>query len=268
MRNAIPALGLGTYRLTGKQAVDSVTAALEIGYRHIDTAQLYDNEADVGQAIAQSGVPRDQVFVTTKIWFDQLSRDRLIPSLEASLERLKMDQVDLALVHWPSPNDEVPMQEYMEGMLEAQRQGLTRLIGVSNFTTAQLKQVDQIIGLPNIATNQVEIQPFLQNKKLAAFARKASVHLTAYMPLACGKVAHEPDIQQIAQKHGTTPAQVTIAWLLQQGFAVIPSSTKRDHLESNWAAQSLKLDDSDLTVMNGLDRGERIANPDFAPVWD
>jgi 2,5-diketo-D-gluconate reductase B len=268
MAKPIPSLGLGTYRLTGQQAIDSVTAALDIGYRHIDTAQLYDNEAEVGRAIAQSGVPREDVFVTTKIWFDQLSSERLIPSLKASLDRLQMEQVDLALVHWPSPRDLVPMQEYMENMLEAQSQGLTKYIGVSNFTINHLQRVDELIGLDKIATNQVEIQPFLQNRKLVSFAREQGIHLTAYMPLACGKVNDESVLQKIAEKHQNTPAQVTIAWLLQQGFAVIPSSSKRAHLESNWAAQTLTLSADDVEAIASLDGGERIADPDFAPEWD
>lgn len=268
MIDLIPPLGIGTYRLTGSQAIESVNMALEIGYRHIDTAQLYANEQDVGQALAESAIPRDELFVTTKIWVDQLSRDKLIPSLVESLNRLQMDRVDLTLIHWPSPQDEVPLNVYMECMAEAQDQGLTRHIGVSNFTISHLQQVDQLMGLNKIATNQVEIQPFLQNRKLVAFAREQGLHLTAYMPLACGKVMQEPLLKKIAAKHDATAAQVTIAWLLQQGFAVIPSSTKREHLESNWAARNLRLSASDIEEIEQLDRGERIANPDIGPSWD
>lgn len=268
MNDQIPQLGIGTYRLTGRQAIESVNMALEIGYRHIDTAQLYANEQDVGQAIADSAVPREEIFVTTKIWFDQLSREKFIPSLKASLERLKMDRVDLTLIHWPSPQNEVPLNVYMEQLAEAQELGLSKHIGVSNFTIAHLQQVDQLMGLNKIATNQVEIQPFLQNHKLAAFARQQGLHLTAYMPLACGKVMQEPLLQDIAAKHDATAAQVTIAWLLQQGFAVIPSSTKREHLEANWAARNLRLSSGEIEAIAQLDRGERIANPDIAPQWD
>lgn len=268
MIDRIPPLGLGTYRLTGRQAIESVNMALDIGYRHIDTAQLYNNEQDVGKAIAESAIPREDIFVTTKIWVDQLSREKLIPSLIASLERLKMDKVDLTLIHWPSPQDEVALDIYMESLAEAQSRGLTKHIGVSNFTIDYLQRVDKLLGLNKIATNQVEIQPFLQNHKLVAFAREQGLHLTAYMPLACGKVMQEPQLQEMVAKHDASAAQVTIAWLLQQGFAVIPSSTKREHLESNWSARDLRLSASDIETIEQLDRGERIANPGIAPQWD
>lgn len=268
MHAEIPAIGLGTFRLQGRQAIDSVTTAFELGYRHIDTAQLYDNEAEVGHAIADSGVARGDLFVTTKIWTDKLRKDKLMPSLKESLNKLRMDRVDLTLIHWPSPNDEVPMEEYMNALLEAKQQGLTRLVGISNFTVAQMRKAIDAIGADEIATNQVEIHPFLQNSKVAEFARQQGIHLTAYMPLAYGKVLQEPLLQEIAKEHGATPAQVSLAWLLQQGFSVIPSSTKREHLKSNLAARTLQLTPSDMTHIHELDRNERIASPGFAPDWD
>ncbi|MFS8979017.1 2,5-didehydrogluconate reductase DkgB [Cupriavidus necator] len=264
----IPAIGLGTFRLKGQQVIDSVRTGLELGYRHIDTAQIYDNEADVGQAIAASGVPRKALFVTTKIWTEALGRDKLRASLETSLEKLRLDQVDLTLIHWPSPGDAIPVQEYMEALAEARAAGLTRAIGVSNFTIAHLQQAIDAVGADQIATQQVEMHPFLQNRKLADFTRARGIHLTAYMPLAYGKVMHDAVLQQIAQTHDASPAQVALAWLLQQGYAVIPSSTKRANLEGNLAAASLRLSEEEMAAIAGLDRGERLANPDFAPAWD
>ncbi|WP_454735936.1 2,5-didehydrogluconate reductase DkgB [Cupriavidus necator] len=264
----IPAIGLGTFRLKGQQVIDSVRTGLELGYRHIDTAQIYDNEADVGQAIAASGVPRKALFVTTKIWTEALGRDKLRASLETSLEKLRLDQVDLTLIHWPSPGDAIPLQEYMEALAEARAAGLTRAIGVSNFTIAHLQQAIDAVGADQIATQQVEMHPFLQNRKLADFTRARGIHLTAYMPLAYGKVMHDAVLQQIAQTHDASPAQVALAWLLQQGYAVIPSSTKRANLEGNLAAASLRLSEEEMAAIAGLDRGERLANPDFAPAWD
>ncbi|TBU87338.1 2,5-didehydrogluconate reductase DkgB [Phytopseudomonas dryadis] len=264
----IPALGLGTFRLKDQQVIDSVRNGLELGYRHIDTAQIYGNEAQVGQAIADSQVPRDELFVTTKIWTDSLGADKLIPSLRESLGKLRLDQVDLTLIHWPSPGDAIAVAEYMAALLEAKAQGLTRLIGVSNFTNAHLQQAMETVGAEQIATHQVEIHPFLQNRKVVDFAREHGIHLTAYMPLAYGKVMSDPVIQGIASSHDATPAQVALAWLLQQGFAVIPSSTKRANLESNLAAQNLRLSEQDMAAIATLERGERLANPDFAPQWD
>lgn len=265
---SIPAIGLGTFRLQGQQVMDSVRNGLELGYRHIDTAQIYGNEADIGQAIADSGIARDELFVTTKIWTDNLGADKLIPSLKDSLQKLRTEQVDLTLIHWPSPQDALPVAEYMAALLEAKQQGLTAAIGISNFTIAHMKQAIAAVGGGNIATNQVEIHPFLQNRAVAAFARNHGIHLTAYMPLAYGKVMQDETIRRIADAHRATPAQVALAWLLQQGYAVIPSSTRRENLESNLAATALRLSEDEMAAIATLDSNERIANPDFAPEWD
>lgn len=264
----IPALGLGTFRLKDQQVMDSIRNGLELGYRHIDTAQIYGNEAEVGQAIAESGVARDQLFVTTKVWTEHLAADRLIPSLEESLAKLGLEQLDLALIHWPSPDDAIPVAEYMTALLEAKRRGLTRQIGISNFTIAHMQQAIDTVGADEIATNQVEIHPFLQNRTLMDFARSRGIHLTACMPLAYGKVMQDLVIQGIAAAHDATPAQVALAWLLQQGFAVIPSSTRRENLASNQLALDLSLSEAEMAAIATLDRGERLANPDFAPNWD
>ncbi|QCP81929.1 2,5-didehydrogluconate reductase DkgB [Alcaligenes faecalis] len=266
---SIPQIGVGTFRLKEQAAIDSVRTALDVGYRAVDTAQIYENEAEVGQAIAESGVPRDQLFITTKIWIDELSADKLIPSLKASLEKLRTDHVDLTLIHWPSPQGAVPLKESLQALQQAREQGLTRQIGVSNFTIALLDEAINAIGAENIATNQVEISPYLQNAKLAAFAREKGVHLTSYMTLAYGKATQDTVLQEIAAKHGATAAQVALAWAMHQGFSVIPSSTKRANLESNLKAGELKLDAEDLQRIAELDRGERLVDPEgLAPVWD
>ena len=265
----IPEIGLGTFRLQGQVVIDSVTTGLDVGYRHIDTAQIYGNEAEVGQAIAASAVPRDALFVTTKIWIDNLQRDKLIPSLKDSLRKLRLEQLDLTLIHWPSPQDAIPVAEYMAALLEAKAQGLTRTIGVSNFTNAQLRQAIDTVGAAEIATQQVEIHPFLQNRTVIEFARSQGIHITAYMPLAYGKVMADPVIAAIAAMHGVTPAQVALSWSLQQGFAVIPSSTKRANLEANLHFQRITLSPDEMAQMATLERGERLANPDgLAPQWD
>ncbi|WP_343741759.1 2,5-didehydrogluconate reductase DkgB [Herbaspirillum huttiense] len=266
--STLPALGLGTFRLKDQQVIDSVRNGLDLGYRHIDTAQIYGNEAEVGQAMADSGVARDDLFVTTKIWTENLSRDKLLPSLKESLHKLRLDQVDLTLIHWPSPQDELPVADYLQALAEAKAQGLTRLIGISNFTIAHMEQAIAAVGAEAIATNQVEIHPFLQNRKVIDFARAKGIHLTAYMPLAYGKVMEDATLLEIAARHGVSAAQVALAWSLQQGFAVIPSSTRRENLAANLQAQQLTLSEAEMQAIATLDRGERLANPGFAPQWD
>ncbi|WBG61619.1 2,5-didehydrogluconate reductase DkgB [Pseudomonas citronellolis] len=266
---SIPALGLGTFRLKDQVVIDSVSTALELGYRAIDTAQIYGNEAEVGQAVAASGVPRGELYLTTKIWTENLSRERLIPSLEESLDKLKTDYVDLCLIHWPSPGGAVPVAEYMAALAEAKARGLAREIGVSNFTLALMQQAIDAVGAGEIATNQVELHPYLQNRKVAGFAERHGIRITSYMTLGYGKVLGDAVIGEIAQRHGATPAQVVLAWAMQLGYAVIPSSTKRANLASNLAARELRLSDADMAAIAALERNERITSPaSLAPAWD
>jgi len=269
MNTLVPSFGLGTFRLKGQVVIDSVRQALELGYRHIDTAQIYGNEAEVGQAIAESGVPRSELFVTTKVWTESLSKDKLVPSLEESLRKLRLDHVDLALIHWPSPAGAVPLADSLGALQAAQRQGLSKHIGVSNFTVKLLQQAIDLVGAKAIATNQIELHPYLQSPKLVAFAREKGIHLTSYMTLAYGKVLGDPLITAIAKARGWTPAQVVLAWALQRGFAVIPSSTKRENLQGNLLAPTLRLSDGEVARIDALDRGERLVNPEgLAPAWD
>lgn len=264
----MPKLGLGTFRLKDQVVIDSVLTGLELGYRHVDTAQIYDNEAEVGKAIAQSGVPRNEIYLTTKVWTDSLQGDKLIPSLKTSLQKLKTDYVDLALIHWPSPNDAVPVAEYMQALLDAKKEGLAREIGVSNFTIAHLEEAIAAVGADQIASQQIEVHPFLQNVAVREFCLQHGIPVVAYMPLAYGKVMQEPALQAIAAKHGTTPALVSLAWVLQSGMSTIPSSTKRENLASNLQALNLSLNEEDMQAIATLDRNDRIANPGFSPRWD
>ncbi|MEJ8820445.1 2,5-didehydrogluconate reductase DkgB [Variovorax humicola] len=267
--NDIPAFGLGTFRLQGQTVIDSVKTALALGYRLIDTAQIYGNEAEVGQAIAESGVARKELFITTKIWTDNYPKAKLAQSLKDSLAKLRTDHVDLTLIHWPSPGNAVPVAEFMGALAEAKAQGLTRRIGVSNFSIDLMKQAIAAVGAPEIATNQVELHPYLQNRKLADFARGQGIGISSYMTLAYGKVLNDPVLQRIALAHGATTAQVALAWAMQSGHAVIPSSTKPANLESNLLARALKLDNEEMAQIRALDRGGRLVSPDgLAPRWD
>ena len=265
----IPSFGVGTFRLNGQVVIDSVRNALDVGYRAVDTAQIYGNEAEVGQAIAESDVARDALFITTKIWTDNYSQAKLIPSLQESLKKLRTDVVDLTLIHWPAPGNGVALEEFMTALAEAKAQGLTRQIGISNFNIDLTRQAIAAVGQGEIATNQIELSPYLQGHKLTAFLQEQNIQVTSYMTLAYGKVLKDAVLAEIAQKHGATVAQVALAWALQLGYAVIPSSTKRENLASNLKAQALKLDADDMARIAQLERNGREVNPEgLAPIWD
>ena len=266
---SIPKFGAGTFRLKDQVVIDSVRNAIDLGYRAIDTAQIYGNEAQVGQAIAESGVARDELFITTKIWVDNYSRAKLIPSLQDSLKKLRTAQVDLTLIHWPAPGNGVALEEFMTALAEAKAQGLTRQIGISNFNIELTQQAIAVVGKGEIATNQIELSPYLQNRKLTAFLKEQGIETTSYMTLAYGKVLQDPVLAEIAAKHQATVAQVALAWALQLGYAVIPSSTKRENLQSNLLALQLKLDADDMARIEALERNGREINPEgLAPIWD
>ncbi|MEN7433604.1 2,5-didehydrogluconate reductase DkgB [Chromobacterium sp. TRC.1.1.SA] len=267
--STIPAFGLGTFRLQGQAAVDSVRNGLELGYRAVDTAQIYGNEADVGAAIAASGVSREDLFLTTKIWVDNYAKDKLLPSLEESLAKLRTDYVDLTLIHWPAPGNGVSVEEFMTALADAKAKGLTRRIGISNFNIELTRQAIAAVGKDAIATNQIELSPYLQNRKLVDFLQGEGIHVTSYMTLAYGKVLGDPVIAAIAQRRQATPVQVALAWALQLGYSVIPSSTKRENLAGNLLAQNLRLSEEEMAQIAALERNGREVNPDgLAPQWD
>lgn len=263
----VPSFGVGTFRLEGEVVKNSVLNALEVGYRVIDTAQIYGNEASIGDALVESGIPRKELYITTKIWVDNMSNGELIPSLKESLEKLKTDYVDLTLIHWPGENENI--EEYMQALLEAKSLGLTKDIGVSNFNIELLHKAFDAVGKENIATNQIELSPYLQNPQLVSYMQENGIQATSYMTLAYGEVLKEPLIIDIAGKYKATPAQVVLAWALAKEFAVIPSSTKRENLISNLQAQQLRLTIEDMGLIDGLERNGRQVNPDgLAPKWD
>lgn len=263
----VPSFGVGTFRLEGEVVKNSVLNALEVGYRVIDTAQIYGNEASIGEVLVESGIPREELYITTKIWVDNMSKAKLIPSLKESLEKLQTDYVDLTLIHWPGKNENI--EEYMQALLEAKSLGLTKEIGVSNFNIELLDKAFDAVGKENIATNQIELSPYLQNPKLVSYMREKGIKVTSYMTLAYGEVLKEPLIIDIAGKYKVTPAQIVLAWALAKEFAVIPSSTKRENLISNMQAQQLQLTSEDLDLIDGLERNGRQVSPDgLAPKWD
>lgn len=263
----IPAIGAGTFRLQGQAAFDSVSNAIEAGYRAVDTAQIYDNEVEVGRAVAESGVARRDLFLTTKVWNDNFAADRLVASLEESLEKLRTDYVDLALIHWPL--SKVPVEEYMVALATARERGLARQIGISNFNIAYTRRAIAAVGAAQIATNQVELSPYLQNRQLVDFLTGQGIHVTSYMTLGYGKVLADPVISAIAERRKATPAQVTLAWAMQLGYAVIPSSTRRENLASNLLAAGLQLSEQEMAAIAALERNGRMVSPEgLSPAWD
>ena len=265
----VPKFGLGTFRLSGQTVIDSVKSALEVGYRAVDTAQIYANETEVGQAIAESQVNRDQLFITTKIWTENYAPEKLIPSLKDSLRKLRTDAVNLTLIHWPAPKLWVSIPELMQTLLEAKQQGLTEHIGISNFNIELTQQAIDSIGVEHIATNQIELSPYLQNHRLVDFLQAQNIDVASYMTLAYGKVLNDPLLQDIAAQHQASSAQIALAWALQKGFAVIPSSTNREHLIANLRAQKIQLTADEMAAIAKLDRNAREVNPkQLAPLWD
>lgn len=263
----IPSFGAGTFRLQGQVALESVRNALQAGYRAIDTAQIYGNEAEVGRAVAESGLPRKDLFLTTKVWSENLGPDRLVSSLEESLQKLQTSYVDLALIHWPLCS--VPVEDYMVALATARERGLARQIGISNFNIAYSKRAIDAVGARVIATNQIELSPYLQNCKLVAFLQGQGIHVTSYMTLGYGRVLSDPVIGAIAARYHATPAQVALAWAMQLGYAVIPSSTRRENLASNLLATGLALAEEDMARIAALERNGRLVHPEgLAPAWD
>jgi 2,5-diketo-D-gluconate reductase B len=264
----IPKMGFGTYGRTGEDGIDAILCALRTGYRHLDTAQSYDTEYEVGEAFRRSGLGRDEVFMTTKISTDNFGKGQLFPSLESSLKIMGLVQADLTLIHWPSPNGAVPLEVYLVQLAEAQAQGLTRLIGVSNFTIALLKQAASILGKGRIVNNQFELNPNLQNKELATYCLENGISVTCYLPIARGRLASDPLLQSIARNHDATVEQVILAFEFAKGYCAIPTSARPERIRSNFEATKLTLQLEEIAQIEALDKNSRMIDPDWGPDWD
>jgi diketogulonate reductase-like aldo/keto reductase len=264
----IPALGLGTWTLKGEECVDLVAHALEVGYRHLDTAVMYANEEAVGEGLRRSGIQRDDVFVTTKVWWTDIGANDLRRSAEASLEKLGLEQVDLLLIHWPNPA--IQLAESVAALNLAKRDGLARHIGVSNFPTKLLAEAIALSDAPLVA-NQVEHHPYLDQSKVHAACRNAGMAMTSYCPLARGgDLFAEQAIVAAAQKHGKTPGQIALRWHVQQdGVVAIPRTTKRERLAENFDIFDFALTDAEMQAISALGaKNQRICDYDFSPSWD
>jgi diketogulonate reductase-like aldo/keto reductase len=256
--------------LKDSTCVDAVKAALDLGYRHIDTAERYGNEAEVGeglhQGLAAAGLKRGDVFVTTKVYQDKLAAADFERSLEESLKKLRLSFVDLLLIHWPNPK--VPLAETIGALCKARREGKAKHIGVANFTTALLDEAAKIATEP-LVTNQIEVHPFLDQSKVIAACRRHRMSVTAYCPLARGNVPGNDVLERVAKTHGKSSAQVSLRYLLQQGMVVIPRTAKPEHMAANLAASDFTLSEAEMAEIGKLKRPDaRVVNPPHAPQWD
>ncbi|MFB6159565.1 MAG: aldo/keto reductase [Haloferacaceae archaeon] len=263
--DGMPMLGLGTWENTDPDAcANAVETALEMGYRHVDTAQAYGNEADVGRGLAAADVPREDVFLATKVWIDSLGADDVIASTEESLSKLGVDYVDLLYVHWPCRTYDPA--ETLAAFDELHDRGLVERVGISNFQPDQVDEATARLDAPVFA-NQVEVHPFLPQRDLVEHCRANDVEVVAYSPLARGAVFDDPTLADVASKHDVSPAQVSLAWLRQRGVTAIPKATSEEHVADNWRSLDLELDDEDVARIDDIERRERQVDPDWAP-WN
>jgi 2,5-diketo-D-gluconate reductase B len=263
----IPILGFGTYQLSGDNAVNMVSHALRTGYRHIDTAQAYENEAEVGHAILSSGLPRAHVFVTTKVWPNRFGQQDLPKSVDESLQKLGTDYIDLLLLHWPNPH--IPLEETLDALVEVKKAGKTRHIGVSNFTTDLMQRCIDICGKGTLINNQVEYHPFLDQDVVIRKAHDLDMSVTAYRPIAKGRVFKNDTISDMAKRHQKSAAQVTLRWIVQQGIVAIPRSSKADHVSENFQIFDFELSAQEMKAISALRGDHRLVSPsNLAPDWD
>jgi len=262
----IPIVGFGTMRLKEDAGAQAILSAIRVGYRHLDTAAYYGNEKEVGEAIKASGVPRKEIFLTTKVRDNNLKADDFARSVDNSLKLLGLPAVDLLLIHWPNSN--VPTAESIGALNKAKRDGLTKHIGVANYTVALLKEAHAVTQEP-LVTNQIEVHPFLDQTKVIEATRRHGMSITAYCPIARGRVPGNPVLERIGAAHRKTASQVSLRWLMQQSIIVIPGSGKPERQKENFAALDFTLSAAEMAEIAALKRPDaRVVNPPQAPKWD
>jgi len=264
----IPAIGLGTWTLKGRPCSELVEHALAVGYRHVDTAAAYGNEEEVGSGIRASGIPRNDLFLTTKVWPSDLAPGDFMKSAEASLKRLGLDQVDLLLIHWPNP--EIPLKGTVEALNKARREGLTRHVGVANFTIGLLAEARGLSEAP-LVCDQVEYHPYLDQRKVLDACRAAGMAMVSYCPLhRGGDLLEEEVVKDAAAAHGVTPGQVVLRWHVQQdGVIAIPRTSKMERLAENIGIFGFALSDAEMQAVSALSgKNSRLCDFDFSPEWD
>jgi diketogulonate reductase-like aldo/keto reductase len=262
----IPIVGLGTWELRGRTCARVVEQALRLGYRHVDTAEMYDNEREVGEGLRASGVRRDDVFVTTKVWPSHFAPRELERAAKESLARLRLSDVDLLLLHWPS--EHVPLSETIPALCKMKTMGLTRHIGISNFTVALVQEAVRLSSEP-LVTNQIECHPYLDQSKVIAACRQHGLAITAYSPIARGRASNDKVLKRIGEAHGKTASQATLRWLVQQSIVVIPRTSKIERLSENLALFDFELTPAEMDEISTLahPRG-RVVDWSGGPSWD
>lgn len=268
MLNTIPRIGYGTWNRLGDAAYDGTLTALDVGYRHLDCAEGYENEEHVGRAIADHGVARDDLWVTTKVAPESFGPGQIRPHVDASLEKLGVGPVDLLLLHYPSIKDEYDIEDYMAQLAAVYDAGLCRNIGVSNFTKPYIAKAMDLLGDRPIFTNQVELHVYLHNTPIVSDCRSKGIPMTAYSPLARGAVLDDPVLQRIGAAHGATASQIALAWLLSEGHIIIPSAGSRDRIAENLAAGEIVLTDAERAEIAGLNKDMRLVDGPWCPTWD
>jgi len=257
---SMPALGFGTWQLTGETCVQAVTKALAVGYRHIDTALMYGNHKEVGQAIKESGIQREQLFITTKVPQDSLQKQDVISTCNLALKELDCEYLDMYLIHWP--NHDVPIKETLSAMQELKEQGKVKHIGVSNFTIKHLK--DAMNTGIEFSNNQVEFHPSLYQKELLEFCNQNNIILTAYSPLARGEDLNLQEIKNLAEKYNKSAAQVVLNWILKKGISAIPKASNPEYIQENFKALEWDLTPEDIALIDQLGKQNRLVNPGFS----
>ncbi|MEX0649200.1 MAG: aldo/keto reductase [Balneolaceae bacterium] len=261
----VPEIGLGTYQLYGRECKKVISEAIDLGYRHIDTAQMYKNEREIGEAIHTSSTDREELFITTKIWHTNLEHDDVLQTVEDSLAALRSHYVDLLLIHWP--NHQYSLEQTLEAMLVLKDQGKAMNIGVSNFPLGLLRKVIDELRIP-LFTNQVEFHPFLGQFDLLDYSYENDFLVTAYSPLAKGKVLENPLLQELGEHYGKNPAQVALRWLIEQENVIaIPKASSAEHLKHNIDIFDFQLTDEHFEQIDELEKNKRLTNPSFAPDW-
>ena len=262
----IPAIGLGTWELRGRTCARLVEQALRLGYRHIDTAQIYENEREVGEGLRGSGVKRDEVFITTKVWTSHFTPNDLERSAKESLVKLRLTEVDLLLLHWP--NSQVPLAETLGALARAKQLGLARHIGVSNFTVALIEEAVAACQAP-LVCNQVEYHPYLDQTKVREACARHGMALVAYSPVAKGRIKNDQTLKRIGDRYRKTAAQVCLRWLVQQNVSAIPRTSKLERLSENIEIFDFELSDADMREISDMgSAGGRLTDFAFAPKWD
>jgi diketogulonate reductase-like aldo/keto reductase len=263
---AIPQLGFGVFQVPPEQTQETVEQALEVGYRHIDTAEMYGNEREVGEGLRASGISRDDVFITTKVWPDNLAPADLERSTKESLARLRLSHVDLLLIHWPSPR--IPLADTMGALCRMKQAGFARHIGISNFTVPLIKEAVRLATEP-LVTNQIEWHPFIDQSKVVAACRRHGLSVTAYSPIARGRAGDDARLRLIGMHHGKTAGQVSLRFLIQEGAVVIPRTSRLERLKENMTIFDFELNPAEMDEIRALaGQDARVVDWSGAPNWD